>query len=159
MPATVIVNMMTVVHKSSTGMGMFFPDACKTPTPGGPIPIPYPNIAQSSQIMQGTTTVKCDGSEIMVQDSKFSMSSGDEAGSAGGGVVSNTIKGKAEFLNFSFDVKADGKMVARLLDPMMGNEMSGKPGNTPPSPEMQAPLVAVPAIPAPPGSWDLGGMG
>lgn len=159
MPATVIVNMMTVVHKSSTGMGMFFPDACKTPTPGGPIPIPYPNIAQSSQIMQGTTTVKCDGSEIMVQDSKFSMSSGDEAGSAGGGVVSNTIKGKAEFLNFSFDVKADGKMIARLLDPMMGNEMSGKPGNTPPSPEMQAPLVAVPAIPAAAGSWDLGGMG
>ena len=159
MPATVIVNFMTVVHMQSNGMAMFFPDACKTPTPGGPIPIPYPNIAQGNMVSQGTTTVKCDGSAIMVQDAKFSMSSGDEAGSAGGGVVSNTIKGKAEFINFSFDVKADGKMVARLMDPMMGNEMSGKPGNTPPSPEMQPPLVSPPAPPDDPGSWDLSGMG
>ena len=159
MPCTVIVNFMTAVHAGSNGMGMFFPDACKTPTPGGPIPIPYPNIAQSSQIAQGTTTVKADGNPLVVQDSKFSMSSGDEAGSAGGGVVSNTMKGKAEFMNFSFDVKADGKMVARLLDPMIGNEMSGKPGNTPPSPEMQPPLVSPPAIPDVAGAWDIGGAG
>lgn len=159
MPATVIVNKMTVVHESSNGMFTGFPDACKTPTPGGPIPIPYPNIAQSSQISDGSSTVKCDGSAIMLKDSKFSTSSGDEAGSAGGGVVTNTNKGKAEFINFSMDVKVDGKAVARLLDPMLGNEMSGKPGNTPPIPEMQAPLVAVPAMPAAPGSWDLGGTG
>ncbi len=158
MPATVIVNMMTVVHASSNGMVMFMPDVCLTPAPPAPpIPIPYPNIAQSSQIMQGSTTVKADGNPVMVQDSKFSMSSGDEAGSAGGGVVTHTIKGKAEFVNFSFDVKFDGKMVGRLLDPMVGNEMSGKPPNTPPSPEMQPPLVAVP-LPAPPsGDWSIGG--
>lgn len=159
MPCTVIVNFMTAVHAGSSGMGMFFPDACKTPTPAGPVPIPYPNIAQSSQIAQGTTTVTADGNPLVVQDSKFSTSSGDEAGSAGGGVVSNTMKGKAEFMNFSFDVKADGKMVARLLDPMIGNEMSGKPGNTPPSPEMQPPLVAPPAIPDMAGAWDIGGAG
>jgi hypothetical protein len=155
MPATVIVNFMTVVHSMSNGMAMFFPDACKTPTPGGPIPIPYPNIAQSNLVSDGTTTVKADGVPLCVQDSKFAMSAGDEAGSAGGGVVTNMIKGKAEFMNFSFDVKADGKMVARLMDPMIGNEQSGKPGNTPPSPEMQAPMVAPPAPPAMPGDWDL----
>lgn len=155
MPATVVVNFMTVVHQMSTGMAMFFPDACKTPTPGGPIPIPYPNIAQSNLVEQGTTTVTADKVPLCVQDSKFSMSAGDEAGSAGGGVMTNMIKGKAEFMNFSFDVKADGKMVARMLDPMIGNEMSSKPGNTPPSPELQAPLPGPPVPPGQPGDWGL----
>ena len=159
MPSTVIVNFMTLIHQNSNGMAMFFPDACKTPTPGGPIPIPYPNIAQGTMISQGTTTVQADKAAILVQDAQFAMSSGDEAGSAGGGVVTNMIKGKAELVNFSFDVKADGKMVGRMLDPMIGNEMSSKPGNTPPSPELQAPLVAPPALPAMPGDWSISGAG
>ncbi|MEZ5726657.1 MAG: PAAR-like domain-containing protein [Burkholderiaceae bacterium] len=25
-----------------------FPDVCKTPSPGGPIPVPYPNIGQAT---------------------------------------------------------------------------------------------------------------
>ena len=37
------------------------PDVCKTPSPGGPVPIPYPNIAQSVTLAKGTTTVKADG--------------------------------------------------------------------------------------------------
>lgn len=28
---------------------MAFPDVCKTPTPGGPVPIPYPNIASQGK--------------------------------------------------------------------------------------------------------------
>lgn len=160
MPATAVVNYMTVVHASSSGMAMFMPDVCLTPAPPAPpIPIPYPNIAQSSQISKGSTTVKIDGNPIMLQDSVFSTSSGDEAGSAGGGVVSHTQKGKAEFANFSFDVKIDGKMVGRLLDPMLGNEMSGKPPNTPPTPEMQAPMVAVPLPEAPSGDWSIASSG
>lgn len=156
MPVTMIVNFMTVVHASSTGMVMFFPDVCLTPAPPAPapIPIPYPNIAQSSDTDEGTSTVKVDGNPIMIQDAKFKMSSGDEAGTATG-VVTHKTKGKAEFMNFSFDVKADGKMVARMLDPMVGNEMMGKPPNTPPSPELQAPLVQMPAIPEQSGDWDL----
>src|SRR4051794_18887533 len=33
MPATVSVNMLTVVHKSSDGVTIAFPDVCKTPAP------------------------------------------------------------------------------------------------------------------------------
>ena len=44
MPVTVGVNFMSVVHKASNGVTIAFPDVCKTPTPAGPIPIPYPNI-------------------------------------------------------------------------------------------------------------------
>lgn len=132
---------MSVVHQSSGGMSMAFPDVCKTPSPAGPIPIPYPNVAMSSDTAMGSSTVKMDGNPIMLKDSNFKMSSGDEAGSAGGGVASNTIKGKAEFVNFSFDVKVDGKNVPRMLDPMIHNKQSSP--NTPPFPELQGPVVVV----------------
>lgn len=141
MPATVNVNDRTVVHKSSSGMSSAFPDVCKTPSPGGPIPIPYPNIAMSSDTAQGSTDTKMDGNPIMLKGSNFSTSTGDEAGSAGGGVISNCIKGKSEFINYSFDVKVEGKNVPRLGDMMVNNKQSSP--NTPPTPEVQPPTVAM----------------
>jgi hypothetical protein len=118
---TANANNMSLVHASSSGIAMSFPDVCKTPTPAGPIPIPYPNIAQSSDTADGSSTVKVDGNPIMLKSSNYKMSSGDEAGSAQG-VASNKIKGKAEPVNYSMDVKADGASVYRLLDPMKANE-------------------------------------
>jgi hypothetical protein len=137
MPATVNVNFRTVIHSSSGGMAIGFPDVCKTPSPAGPIPIPYPNIAQSSDTSGGSSTVKCDGNPVLVDGASFSTSSGDEAGSAGG-VVSSKTKGKAEPILYSFDVKFDGKGVCRMGDMMLLNDK-----NTPPSPEIQAPNPAV----------------
>ncbi len=87
----------------------------------------------------GSRTVTCDGNPIMLQGSTFSKSTGDEAGTAGG-VVSVVTKGAAEFISYSFDVTADGKPVARLGDLMLGNK--GGTFNTPPAPEVQAPLPA-----------------
>ncbi len=135
MPATIIVNKLTVVHAKSSGISIAFPDVCKTPTPGGPVPIPYPNIAQSTDTAKGSSTVKMDGNPIMLKGSNFKMSTGDEAGSAMG-VVSNKIKGKAEFTMYSFDVKVDGKNVCRLADPMQQN--MGSPGNAFSPAEIQA---------------------
>src|SRR5205823_6705105 len=112
---------------------------CKTPSPAGPVPIPYPNVAQSSDTTQGSQTVTMDGNPIMLKESVFATSTGDEAGSAGGGVASNTIKGKAEFVLYSFDVKVEGKNVPRLTDIMVLNKLSSP--NTPPFPELQPPLV------------------
>lgn len=138
MGVTVGVNMLSVVHADSGGVSPSFPDVCKTPSPAGPIPIPYPNIAKSSDTAKGSSKVKCDGNPICLKDSNFSMSTGDEAGSAGGGVASNKIKGKAEFVNFSFDVQAEGKNVARALDLMLHNDK-----NTPPFPVIQPPAPTV----------------
>lgn len=143
MPASTSVNMRTVVHASSSGVATAFPDVCKTPSPAGPIPIPYPNIAQSSDTAQGSSSVKIDGNPVMLQGSNFSTSTGDEAGSAGG-VVSNSTKGKAEFIVYSFDVKIEGKSVPRLGDLMVQNK-GGSP-NTPPFPEVQPPNPVVPSI-------------
>jgi len=144
MPSSVGVNFLSVVHKSSTGVTTAFPDVCKTPTPGGPVPIPYPNVAMSSDTAKGSKKVKMDGNPICTKDSNFRMSTGDEAGSAGGGVVSNKIKGKAEFVMFSFNVKVEGKNVARAFDIMLHNDK-----NTPPFPVLQPPVVVVGMPPKP----------
>mgnify|MGYP000626520079 CR=1 FL=1 len=143
MGLTVAVNKRSVVHKDSNGIAMAFPDVCKTPSPAGPIPIPYPNIAMSKDTAQGSTTVKMDGNPIMLQGSNFSTSTGDEAGSAGG-VVSSCNKGKAEFVLYSFDVKVDGKSVPRQLDLMLQNKGGGP--NTPPFPLMQPPVAPAKAV-------------
>jgi Domain of unknown function (DUF4150) len=137
MPATVNVNFRTVVHAASNGVATAFPDVCKTPSPAGPVPIPYPNVAMSADTAQGSQDVKMDGNPIMLQGSNFKMSTGDEAGVVGG-VVSGQIKAKAEFVNFSFDVKFEGKNVARAMDLMLHNDK-----NTPPFPVMQGPVVAM----------------
>jgi len=137
MAASTNVNNRTVVHKSSSGVATNFPDVCKTPTPGGPIPIPYPNISTSSDTASGSASVKIDGNPIMLKDSNFKVSTGDEPGSIGG-VISGCTKGKAEFVNYSFDVKVEGKNVPRLGDMMIQNKK-----NTPPMPEVQPPVIVV----------------
>jgi uncharacterized Zn-binding protein involved in type VI secretion len=143
MAATLNVNNRTVVHKSSNGVATNFPDVCKTQCGPPVIPIPYPNIALSSNTAQGSKSVKVDGNPIMLQGSNFSTSTGDEPGALGG-VASNCIKGKAEFINYSFDVTVEGKSVPRLGDPMMQNKRATF--NTPPMPEVQPPMVVVPKM-------------
>ena len=121
MPCTVFANSRGVVHKGSGGQSPVFPDVCKTPTPAGPVPIPYPNIGMSSNTSGGPSGVKSDGQMPMVKGAKYTMTSGDEAGSAGG-VMSSSIKGEAEFMMYSFDVKFEGKNVCRLGDPLFQNK-------------------------------------
>jgi hypothetical protein len=112
---------MSVSLKASDHTGVAvgsFPDVCKTPTPGGPIPIPYPSMAGASQVKNVS---KVSGKVVMTKDGNYTTSTGDEAGSASG-VASSKIKGKAEFVNFSFDVQVEGKNVARALDPLLHND-------------------------------------
>jgi hypothetical protein len=110
-----------IAHKGSGGMSIVFPDVCKTPTPAGPIPIPYPNIGMASDTSKGPKKVKTDKKMPMTKSAKYSMTSGDEAGSATG-VISSKIKGEAEFMLYSFDVKFEGKNVSRLGDPLFHNK-------------------------------------
>lgn len=126
MPATVIVNNLTVVHKASGGSSIAAPDVCKTPTPGGPVPVPYVNAALSRDTAKGSRQVRVDGHSIMLKSSHFSTSSGDEPGTLGG-LVSGKTRGKAYPRSYSFDVKVEGQPVFRFTDMMVQN--SGSPGN------------------------------
>ncbi len=137
MPVTFGVNKLSVVHKDSGGTTIAFPDVCKTPTPGGPVPIPYPNIAKSSGTDKGSKKVKFDGNPICLKDSNFKTSTGDEAGTLKG-VASSKTKGIAEFINYSMDVKIEGKNVPRAFDLMLHNNK-----NTPPFPVLQKPIIAL----------------
>jgi len=123
MPVTVKVNGVanSLVHKGSNGISIAtIPDVCKTPSPGGPIPIPYPNISQSITLAKGTTTVKADKMMIAVKGSEFSLSNGDEAGVAGG-VKSSTFIKESTWILYSFDVKMEGKNACRFTDKKFQN--------------------------------------
>ena len=121
MAQTTFANGRGIAHKASGGMSTVFPDVCKTPTPGGPVPIPYPNVGKSSDTARGPTKVKTDGQMPMVKGAVYAVTSGDEPGTALG-VLSNKVKGVAEYMLYSFDVKFEGKNVCRLGDPLFHNQ-------------------------------------
>ncbi len=118
----VFANGRGIAHAGTSGMSTVMPDVCKTPSPGGPVPIPYPNIAKSSDTAKGPKSVTIEGKMPAVKGAQYQTSTGDEAGSAGGGVMSSSTKGPAEFMMYSFDVKFEGKNVCRLGDPLFHNK-------------------------------------
>ncbi|MEZ4297419.1 MAG: DUF4150 domain-containing protein [Polyangiaceae bacterium] len=121
MPGNVFANGRSVLHKDDGGTQIAgVPDVCKTPSPGGPVPVPYPNLAMSSDLADGTKKVKIQGAMAAHKSAKISKSSGDEAGTAGG-VVSNVNRGKMAFSLYSMDVKLEGKNAVRFADLGPGN--------------------------------------
>ena len=107
------------------GQCMAMPDVCKTPTPAGPVPIPYPNIAMPMQADVGTCTKKvtiaC--APALTLNSQITMTSGDEAGSAGG-VVSGKIKGPAKYSQGSMKVMLEGAPAVYMTSPTQHNGSS-----------------------------------
>jgi uncharacterized protein DUF4150 len=132
MSITININGLTLCHKGSDGVSVAtLPDVCKTPSPGGPVPLPYPNIARSSDLAKGTTTVSADGGQMCANyGSEFSVSTGDEPGTLGG-VKSGMQEKQATWLTYSFDVKLEGKGASRLSDKMLHNaELSMPPASS-----------------------------
>jgi hypothetical protein len=133
-----LVNGRSPVTKVSNGTTTKFPDVCKTPVGNAIVPIPYPNVSKSGDLAKGSKSVKINGATTCLSSSEIATSTGDEAGSAKG-IASGTTKGKAFPMNYSFDVKIEGKNVVRNADPFIGNNR-----NTPPIPIMQAQLTYTP---------------
>ena len=98
------------------------PDVCKTPSPGGPVPVPYVNVASDSDLAKGTKRVKIGGKSVALASSHLSTSVGDEPGTAGGGLASSKTKGKMTWGSASADVKFEGKAVHLLSDMTTNNE-------------------------------------
>ncbi|CDX29150.1 conserved hypothetical protein [Mesorhizobium sp. ORS 3359] len=123
MPTHIVVNSLGLTYKGTIGVSIAtIPDVCKTPSPGGPIPLPYPNIANQSTLKDGTTTVFAKGGKmIAIKGSQYGMSSGDEPGTVGG-VKSNVFKKATDWITYSFDVKMDGKNACRHTDKKFHND-------------------------------------
>lgn len=122
MSITIAINKISLSHKGVNSVAMAtIPDVCKTPSPGGPVPVPYPNIAKSSSLAKGTKTIEADGGNMCAnKGSEYSRSNGDEPGTAGG-VKSSTNMKEAKWITYSFNVKLEGKGACRLTDSMTNN--------------------------------------
>lgn len=121
MPSEILVNNLGLTYKTTIGISTAtLPDVCKTPSPGGPVPIPYPNFAAQSSLDKGTKTVKAKGKMIAIKGSEYSISFGDEPGTVGG-VKSNTFKKESSWITYSFDVKMDGANACRHTDKKFHN--------------------------------------
>ena len=89
MSATVFVNSRALTDASGSALSINFPCVGKTPGPPAPfVPIPYPNVSKGGDTDQGSTKTMADGKPIALKDSSvFSTSTGNEAATAGGGLV------------------------------------------------------------------------
>ena len=89
------------------GMDMGFPDVCLTPTPAGPVPIPYPNIAMGPTAIPNVPTVLYCGTPAHNMLTTIPMTNGDNAGVATG-VASGMVMGPARHLTAAFTVLLKG---------------------------------------------------
>ena len=112
------------------------PDVCKTPSPAGPVPVPYVNTFMCAAVLPGTACSKVTiaGAPALTVQSKTAMSSGDEPGTAGG-VVSASFIGEGAFISGSAKVRLQGKAavsVGALTSHNANNTtgMSVAPGQT-----------------------------
>lgn len=127
---------MTASHAACDKMVKLDPRACKTEKPPA-VPIPYPNFAKVEKEAKNTAQaaekalkkVKVAQKNFeQVADkelkklSTYQKSSGDaDAGAAKKGLVTSKAKSKAYFIQWSMDVKAEGKNVTRLSDILTSN--------------------------------------
>lgn len=97
------------------------PDTCKVPSPSGPVPTPFPNIGMPPMGDSPTTKLLVSGMPALTKASRIPITNGDQAGTAGGGVVSGKVMGEVEFVIGSAKVKFEGNPAVRLSAPTKHN--------------------------------------
>jgi len=97
------------------GQLMGVPDVCNVPSPVGPIPTPFPNMAMCNQASGGTVSmaVKICMKEALTKKTEIPRSMGDEAGTAGG-LISGMNMGPVKFTSASTKVKFEGQYAVYL---------------------------------------------
>lgn len=105
-------------------MSMAMPDVCKTPAAPSPIPMPYPNNAQSTMANPSTASKKVMVSNAPAHSLKtiVTLSMGDNAGTLGG-VASNKMMGECRHTKGSTKVMVEGQPGTRITDMTMQNAM------------------------------------
>ncbi len=106
---------------TTTGICFAFPDILQTPTPNGPVPMPYPNVAQLSAADPAASNVTAGGKPVVHEGSKIPDSTGGEPGSAGD---PTKYLNECTLTSFSKTVKVNGKGVVR-----QGDETKQNAGN------------------------------
>ena len=107
-------------------MNFAFPDVCLTPTPVGPIPIPYPNIAISATHIPSVFNVILGGGLAENLLTAGTVSNGDNAGVAMG-VASGMVMGPDRPMLGSFKTMI-GPMFATRLTTVNIQNSTNAPG-------------------------------
>jgi hypothetical protein len=102
------------------GMDMGFPDVCLTPTPAGPVPIPYPNIALGPTAIpsQVNTLFMCTPAHNLA--TTIPLTNGDNPGVAMG-VASGMVMGPSRHLVPCATVLVGGVPATRLTSVSIQN--------------------------------------
>lgn len=95
------------------GQSMGAPDVCLTPSPAGPVPIPYPNIATTPMGVPAAYTILITGGPVHNMGTSVPMTNGDNAGLATG-VASGMVMGPQRCVTAAFTALFGGKPVTRL---------------------------------------------
>lgn len=96
------------------GMDLAFPDVCLTPTPAGPVPIPYPDIAMGPTAIPAYPKVFYFFTPAHNMATVTPLTNGDNTGVATG-VASGMVMGPSRHLTASFTV---------LVGPMPATKMT-----------------------------------
>ena len=116
---------------SMPGQHFGFPDVCLTPTPVGPVPIPYPNFGMHVTAIPLTASMK----HLLMFMPSHNMATtiptslGDNVGVAGG-VAAGVFMGPARNTKGSMKVIVGGTPATRMLDTTMQNSTNVPVGLT-----------------------------
>jgi len=107
------------------GMHFAMPDVCLTPTPVGPIPIPYPNIAIGMTAIPPTASLKVLTVAMPTHNmmTTVPMSNGDNAG-VNMGVMSGMVMGPTRHMIGSFTTLVGGMPCTKMTSMSGQNGMS-----------------------------------
>lgn len=105
------------------GMHFAFPDVCMVPTPAGPIPTPFPNIALTPTAIPSQVKVLAMCMPVHNLMTITPLSNGDNAGVALG-VASGMVMGPGSAMMGSTNVLVGGPPVAKLTMPTKQNGLS-----------------------------------
>lgn len=102
------------------GMDMGFPDVCLTPSPVGPVPIPYPNIAMGPMAIPNCPNILIMCMPAHNLATTIPMTNGDNPGVAMG-VASATVMGPSRHLTGAFTVLFNGMPASRMTSVALQN--------------------------------------
>ncbi|WP_296700117.1 DUF4150 domain-containing protein [Thiocapsa sp. UBA6158] len=102
------------------GTDTAFPDVCLTPSPVGPVPVPYPNIAMGPMAVPNVPNILFAATPAHNLGTTIPMTNGDNAGLATG-VASGTVMGPSRHLTGAFSVLIKGMPASRMTSMSLQN--------------------------------------
>ena len=119
-----IVKNMSAVDKSRALIDTaFLQEICKSATPAGPVPIPYPNVGQAADMTDGSKKVKIDDKEVTLKDkSTYNETTGDEPGTEKPGIGKINGEKLSEYKDLAKEglkkIKDESKKILRYAGDM-----------------------------------------